>query len=212
MDSLCVIRLVSPRKLSYVRRPGDKVTSSERGFIAMTATETQTGHDTHQPVDAVMERLNDPAIAASLVTLLDNAELLSTLVLGLSEFIERGDVIMDAIAGGVAEFKASGGPLSDANELSTFREAAAVARQAAASAPLLAQILDSSMARPETVQLLSDVSDAATEGVARARANDTRVTGALAALKTLKDPEVQRGLGVVVEISRSLGRRMGQAG
>ena len=68
------------------------------------------------------------------------------------------------------------------------------------------------MARPETVQLLSDVSDAATEGVARARANDTRVTGAFAALKTLKDPEVQRGLGVLVEISRSLGRRMGQAG
>ena len=178
----------------------------------MTSTETQTGHETHQPVDAVMERLNDPAIAASLVTLLDNAELLSTLALGLSGFIERSDVIMDAVADSVAEFKASGGPLSDSSELSVFREAASVARQAAASAPLLAQILDSSMARPETVQLLSDVSDAATEGVARARANDTRVTGAFAALKTLKDPEVQRGLGVLVEISRSLGRRMGQAG
>lgn len=178
----------------------------------MTATETHAGHESHQPVDAVMERLNDPAIAASLVTLLDNAELLSTLVLGLSGFIERSDVVMDAIAGSVAEFKASGGPLSDASELAMLREAASVARQVAASAPLLAQILDSSMARPETVQLLSEVSDAATEGVARARADDTRVTGAFAALKTLKDPEVQRGLGVLVEISRSLGRRMGQAG
>lgn len=191
--------------------PGDNVTSCERGFIAMTATEASAEHQTHQPVDAVMERLNDPAIAASLVTLLDNAELLSTLVLGLSGFIERSDVVMDAIADSVAEFKASGGPLSDASELSVLREAATVARQAAASAPLLSQILDSSMARPETVQLLSDVSDAATEGVARARADDTRVTGALSALKTLKDPEVQRGLGILVEISRALGRRLGQA-
>ena len=178
----------------------------------MTAMETHTGTATHQPVDAVLERMNDPAIAASLVTLLDNAELISTLVLGLSGFIERGDVIMDAVAGSVAEFKASGGPLSDANELATLRDAAAVARQLAASAPLLAQILDSSMARPETVQLLSDVSDAATDGVARAQADDTRVTGAFAALKSLKDPDVQRGLGVLVEISRSLGRRLGQAG
>ena len=101
--------------------------------------------------------------------------------------------------------------MSDSSELNVLREAAAVARQAAASAPLLAQVLDSSMARPETIQLLSDVSDAATEGAARARANDTRVTGAYAAVKMLKDPEVQRGLGVLVEISRSLGRRMGPA-
>ena len=176
----------------------------------MTATETHVDQDTHQPVDAVMERLNDPAIAASLVTLLDNAELLSTLVLGLSGFIERGDVIMDAVADSVAEFKASGGPLSDASELATLREAAGVARQAAASAPLLAQVLDSSMARPETIQLLSDVSEAATEGVARAQTNQTQVTGVFAAVKTLKDPEVQRGLGVLVEISRALGRRLGR--
>jgi len=178
----------------------------------MTAIEAHGAQDTYQPVDAVMERLNDPAIAASLVTLLDNAELLSTLVLGLSGFIARGDVIMDSVADSVAEFKASGGPLSDANELATLREAATVARQLIASAPLLSQILDSSMARPEIIQLLSDVSDAAIDGVARARADDTRVTGAFAALKTLKDPEVQRGLGMLVEISRSLGRSMGRAG
>jgi hypothetical protein len=172
----------------------------------MTAMETHTAPATHQPVDAVLERMNDPAIAASLVTLLDNAELISTLVLGLSGFIERSDVIMETVAGSVAEFKASGGPLSDASELTTIREATAVARQLAASAPLLAQILDSSMARPETVQLLSDVSEAATEGAARARAEDTRVAGGFGALKSLRDPDVQRGLGVLVEIARSLGR------
>lgn len=175
----------------------------------MTAVETHAVHGTPQPVDAVLERLNDPTIASSLVTLLDNAELLSTLVLGLSGFIERGDVIMDGIADSVAEFKASGGPLDDASELSTIREATAVARQLAASAPLLAQVLDSAMARPETVELLSEVSQAATEGAARAREQDTRV-GAVSAVRSLRDPDVQRGLGVLVEIARSLGRSTGR--
>jgi hypothetical protein len=174
----------------------------------MTDTQSRVSADRHEPVDAVMERLNDPAVAASLVTLLDNAELLSTLVLGLSGLIERGDVIMGTVAESVAELKAPGGPLSDTSELATIREVAVVGRQLAASAPLLAQVLDSSMARPETIQLLSDVSDAATEGSARARANDTRVVGLRGALHALKDPDVQRGLGLVVEISRSLGRQM----
>jgi len=70
--------------------------------VALTEPSTSA-----QPIDAVAERLNDPAVAASLVTLLDNAELLSTLVLGLSGFVERGDMIMDAVADGVNEMKAA---------------------------------------------------------------------------------------------------------
>jgi hypothetical protein len=174
----------------------------------MTDTQSRVTEDRHEPVDAVMERLNDPAVAASLVTLLDNAELLSTLVLGLSGLIERGDVIMDSVAESVAELKAAGGSFGDSSALATLKEGAIAARQLAASAPLVEQVLGSSMARPETIELLSEVSAAATDGAARARANDTRVVGVRGALHALKDPDVQRGLGLVVEISRSLGRGM----
>ena len=72
----------------------------------MAATEISPARETgpgREPVDAVVERLNDPTVAASVVTLLDNAELLSTLVLGLSGLIERGDTIADSLAAGVAE-------------------------------------------------------------------------------------------------------------
>lgn len=63
------------------------------------------------PIDAVEERLNDPTVAAALVTILDNAELLSTLILGLSGFVERGDTIIETVHEAVVEFKAgtSGG-------------------------------------------------------------------------------------------------------
>ena len=50
---------------------------------------THPGGRTAEPIDAVLERLNDPAVAAAVVTLLDNAEMLSTLVLGVSGIMDR---------------------------------------------------------------------------------------------------------------------------
>lgn len=63
-----------------------------------TTAHGYAGGHTAEPVDAVMDRLNDPAIAAAMVTLLDNAEMLSTLVLGLAGFMKRGDTIPDSVA------------------------------------------------------------------------------------------------------------------
>lgn len=165
-----------------------------------------TGGAMSQPIDALTERLNDPAVAASLVTLLDNAELLSTLVLGLSGMMERGDMIMDAVAEGVSDFKASGG--AGATGLPSPSELATVAGQLAASGPALTAVLDSAMVRPDTIALLSDVSEAATEGVATAKANGTEIGGVRDLFKTMRDPEVQRGLGMLVEIAKAFGRRL----
>jgi uncharacterized protein YjgD (DUF1641 family) len=67
------------------------------------------------------------------------------------------------------------------------------------------------MTKPETIALLSMLSDAATEGAEAARRNHTEIKGALGALRALKDDDVQRGLGLFVEIARALGRRMGTA-
>lgn len=167
-----------------------------------------TQSETHQPIDAIAERLNDPAVAASLVTLLDNAELLSTLVLGLSGFIERGDIIMDAVADGVNEFKATGASVAPEG-MPSVSELSALAGQLAGAAPVLTQLLESSVVKPETLSLLNDVSEAATEGAENARRNDTSVSGVRGTMKVLKDPEVAKGLGLLVEIARSLGRRMG---
>lgn len=162
-----------------------------------------------EPADAIAERLNDPAVAASLVTLLDNADLISTLVLGLSGLIARSETIMDSVVDGLEDFRASNG----------FRPAGApsladlstVTSELVEAAPALRSVLNSAMTRPETIALLAMMSEAATEGVERARANDTRVKGALGAMRTLKEPEVQRGLGMMIEVARALGRRLDAA-
>lgn len=175
----------------------------------MTVLDASTGESTPrpaEPADAVRERLNDPAVAAALVTLLDSLELVATGVKGLNEFLQRGDTIADSISAGVAEMRAvgwNGGPgLPSPAELGQLVGALAQAT------PVVTQVLDSSMVSPETVALLSMVSDAAAEGTQRAMTESTSVRGVRATIRTLKDPEVARGLGLLVEISRSLGRRL----
>lgn len=62
---------------------------------ATTAALGLAGGHTAEPVDAVLERLNDPATATAMITLLDNADLLSTLVVGLAGYMERSDAVSD---------------------------------------------------------------------------------------------------------------------
>ncbi|MDY7104410.1 MAG: DUF1641 domain-containing protein [Actinomycetota bacterium] len=163
----------------------------------------------NEPLEAVVERLNDPTVAASLVTLLDNAELLSTLVLGLSGMLERGDTIIDSVAAGVNEMKAA--TLADGVEnLPTPAELTALTAALARATPVITEVLDSSMVSSDTVTLLSVISESAQEGAARARSAETPVFGVRDAVRAFRDPDVGRGLGLLVEISRSLGRRIDQ--
>lgn len=173
----------------------------------MSSADALSSTRSNPSIDAVVDRLSDPGVAASLVTLLDNAELLSTLVLGLSGFISRGEQIIEAVAEGVNDLKATGAAARPAG-MPSLAELGNVASQLSATAPVLEHVLASSMVKGETIDVLSLLGEAATEGMAKARAADTRVTGIRGALKLLHDPEIQRGLGVLVEISRALGRRV----
>jgi len=163
-----------------------------------------SGTEQQAPVEAVLERLNDPGVAASLVTLLDNAEFLSTMVLAFGGFVARGEVMMDAVADGVQELKetavGSGRGLPSVSDVSTL------VNGITSATPAITRMLASPMFEQETIDLLVTMAGAATEGMTAAGANGTSVTGLRGALKALKDPEVQKGLGVVIEISRALGR------
>ena len=176
----------------------------------MTATDPTPSVRSGESVDAVLERLDDPAVAASLVTLLDHAELLSTLVLGLSGFVARSETIVDAVAEGVNDFKASvpGRPA----DLPSLGELGIVASELSASAPALQRVLNSSMVDPDTIDLLSLFSEAATDGAATARVNGTKVGGIRGLYSMLRDDDVQRGLGLIVEIARALGQRIERPG
>lgn len=169
---------------------------------------TGVGPTTAAPVDAVVERLNDPTVAASLVTLLDNAELLSTLVLGFSGFLERGDSIMDMVAESVGELKAARAN-TELPPLPSLKEVSGLVGQLSAATPTLNALLASPAARPATIEFLGHLSEAATVGAQRAAANHTHgPSGLLGIRKVLKDDDVQVGLGLLLEIAKALGQQL----
>ncbi len=143
-------------------------------------------------------------MAAALVTLLDNAELLSTLVLVLSSLMERGDYIMDTVAESVRDIKEAG----EGTALPSAAELRTVATELQAGLPAVQRLLNSPIVEPETIDTFSQLSESVTEGVAVAKANGTKATGVRSFFAALRDDDVQRGLGAAIEIARSLGRRM----
>lgn len=159
-------------------------------------------------VRLLIERLNDPAVLQSLSALLDNAELLATIVSGLGGLVERGDTIMDSVASGVGDLKAAT-RASTSLGVPAPNEIVELVAALARATPVITEVVTSPMVRSETVALLSLVSEAAAEGASRARETPRPVSGLRSAVKSMKDPEVARGLGLMVEVAKALGRRMG---
>ena len=159
------------------------------------------------PVDVVLERLDDPGVASSLLTILDHVDLLATLVTSLSELLQRGDTIIDSVTSGVGELAAVARARPDV-ALPSPAELGELARNLSAAMPALAKVLGSHMVDDRTISLLSLVTESAVEGAERARAERASIAGVRGMLKVVRDPDVGRGLGLVVEIAKAMGRRL----
>ncbi|OBI17435.1 hypothetical protein A5712_02595 [Mycobacterium sp. E2327] len=169
------------------------------------------------PGDEVIAALEDPRIASSLSVLLEHADLLATIVVGLDGLLRRAEVIGDNVASGVAEIRgvaASGGgqtlwPSVDFAALSdsVSRLSAAVVN----ATPGLDRLLRSALADPQTVEIIADVGEALLEGKRAAAADPRGPKGVFALMRVTKDPDVSRGLGFMIQIARAFGRRLAQA-
>ena len=166
------------------------------------------GATTETPSEALARRLDDPKVAESLGTLLDHVELLAVLVTGLAGLVARGDSIAEALAAGVGEFKQAAG--DQVHKLPTPEEAGQVAAQLRQSLPIINSVLESKMVEPATIQMLAELSTATRTGYEQAKATKPQVS-LFGALGALRDPEVQRGFGMLVEIGRALGQHVNQA-
>lgn len=124
---------------------------------------------TLSPADQLRDRLDDPAVAASLNNLLDHADLLAILLTGLDGFVRRGDAISETLASAVGELRAGARDFSGAN-LPSFDGVASELRsvdlQALAASlselasslvtatPALNKILQSPLVDPRAVDVL----------------------------------------------------------
>lgn len=157
------------------------------------------------PAEQLRARLDDPAVASALNTLLDHAELLAFGAVAAQGFLERGDTITSSIGAGLKDVKAM------TASASAFAEPAK--RFADDSPQIVAAIealLASGMLNPQVVALLGQFAGAILEGTENARRTNASVTGVMPLLRAVKDPEVGRGIGVALEIVKSLGRTVNQ--
>jgi hypothetical protein len=158
----------------------------------------------HSEVDRLVDRLNEPRTAASLHQLLDNVELLAVLISGVDGLARKGEIIGDTLAEVVHEIRAAGRATGlDARE--TTRQLATLIPTLAEASPAINRILDSPIVEPEPIAILSETAVALVKGLQAAQANQTMV-GLRGLIKATKDPDVQRGLGFVIEVARVFGR------
>jgi hypothetical protein len=155
------------------------------------------------PSDALRSKLDDPQVAASLNLLLEHADTLALGVVALDGLLRRADTISSNIEGSLKDVKVIG---------SSFSYLATPTKRLAQDAPEIADavdaLLESGMLSREVVTLLGQLAGALVKGAEQAKAKGTTVGGVLPMLRALKDPDVGRGLGLLIEVSRALGKSL----
>ena len=167
------------------------------------------------PADSVRDRLDDPEVAAALNTLLDHADVLAVLVSGLDGFVRRGDTITDTVSSAVAEFRGAsaagvipgGAALKGVDLQGLAASLATLSGSLVGATPALTTLLSSGLTDPQAAQVLASLGDSLVDGKAGA-ANPPK--GLYGLWKATKDPDVARGLGFLLAVAKSFGRRVGQ--
>jgi hypothetical protein len=157
-------------------------------------------------VDRLVDRLNDPATAAALNSLLDNAELLATLVAGLDGVFRKGDLIADTVTEVLGQAKAAGAS-TGMDYRKTTEQLATLIPAVAKAAPAIHRVVDSGIVEPEPVAVLSEAAQALVDGLQAAQAVDAKVTP-VGLLKAFRDEDVQRGLGFAIAVLKVFGKKM----
>ncbi|MHA7652151.1 DUF1641 domain-containing protein [Mycobacterium sp. ML4] len=170
------------------------------------------------PGDRLRDRLDDPAIAASLNSLLDHADLLAILVTGLDGMVRRGDEISESVASAVSEIRGASLTVPGFDEVkaelgSVDVQALAgtltsLASALVAAAPTLNKVLNSALLDPQAADVLVELGGALIEGKAAAAADPGGPRGLFGLWRVSKDQDINRGLGFLIQVARAFGRRL----
>jgi hypothetical protein len=192
--------------------PAQEVLVAAHGSLIATFDSDELVEES--PGDEVVARLDDPRIASSISLILDHADLLATIIVGLDGMLRRADVIGDNLAAGVAEVKELAGsgqrpwpwPSIDLAALSDTITRLSTA--AVDAGPAIERLLHSPLTDVKTADVLADLGEALLEGREAAAADPRGPKGIFALMRVAKDPDVSRGLGFMIHIARAFGQRL----
>jgi hypothetical protein len=166
------------------------------------------------PVDGVLSKLAEPGVAEALTDLLEHADLLAILVSGLDGLLRRSETIGNSVAEGIRDLRevTSAGSLPPGlNAAELTRLAGSLARLSPAvadAAPALDTLLRSELTDARAINVISAAARALVTGADRAAAGPPASMGVFALLRTLRDPDVSRGLAFLIQVAKAFGQQL----
>lgn len=171
---------------------------------------------------AISARLDDPAVAAALLSLLDHAELVAVLLDGVDGFVARSETIGDSLMDGVSELRAkvrSSTALQDAGvDLAAITDAgislAAVLPKAApgmvsvVETGAIDKLFSSDVIGSDAVDQVATLARGLVAGGRAFNQQPVQVGGALSLLKLLKDPDINRALSYFATVAKAMGQQL----
>lgn len=151
------------------------------------------------PVDSLLSKLDEPRIVNALNNLLDHADLLAFLVIGIDGLLARGDAIGEALAETVSEARSAGGA-GAADLAEVIGSVSALSGAVVKATPALESLLSS--------DVIAKLASAVTAGAERAKVEPMKTSGVFSLLKALKDDDVARGLGFLLQVVRAFGHEL----
>jgi hypothetical protein len=165
------------------------------------------------PVSQLAARLDDPAIAQSLHQLLDHADLLAILVIGLDGLARRSDAITGALVESLTELRAVERPAGlpdSAHLLQIAQQLGGMVGPAVDMLPTVEYLLRSDLGDTKVIDIAAMASRAIVAGsqAAETGSEKERRPGFFALWRAFRDEDTRRALGFGLGVAKALGREL----
>lgn len=148
---------------------------------------------------ALADKLNDPVVANALTSLLDRADLIAVLVDSLDGFIARTEVIGDSLADGFSEMR---------NTVAGNESLQKVSADVPRILDTATRLVSSDLMDPAAVDRISVLARGLVRGGDTYERNPVEIGGALALLKLLKDPDINRAISYFATVAKAMGQEI----
>jgi hypothetical protein len=156
--------------------------------------------------DLLLEKLQDPQVVHSLVSLLEKSQM-------LNDFLERGEAMLNSVSKGVGELGRVGvGTLSKTFESVDLDELKAASQNLPAMIPALrdfarelGSLKDAGFFEPEVVKIIGRWGRAISAAARDPEANSDESRGIFNLTGLLKDPDIARTLNFIISFARHFG-------
>jgi len=161
---------------------------------------------TGRSADYLLEKLQDPKVVESLISLLEKSQV-------LNDFLERGEEMLNSISKGVGEFGRAGSiALSKSLETVDLDDLKAAGENLKGMIPAVRDVVNelgslkqAGFFDPEVVKIIGRTGRAMSAAARDPEAHSNATRGIFSLIGLLKDPEIARTLNFMISFARHFG-------